>query len=217
ADAALSWVEMVSPTEGWAGGTFESRNAGFLLHYRNGEWSQVATPDGLSVHQIQMLSPDEGWAIEVHLGDGSPRHFYLLHYSGGEWARGGPDDSSTVALSMVFSSGGWGAGGGGGLLPYQDGAGARWGQTTPADVTTLQMVSADDGWLAGTAPSWDAPLTAQHPFLMHFDGQRWSNAALPSLPQVPQNGQGDQRSDAESLPSTLSQMSLVSSADGWLV
>jgi hypothetical protein len=218
ADASLSWISMDSPNDGWAGGVFEPRNAGFLLHYTNGKWTQVATPDGLTVSQIQMLSPDDGWAVEVRLGDGQhTRAFYLLRYSDGKWTRVSSGNSSLAAISMLSSSEGWAAGEGGVIEHFQNGAWSRWGQDAPGDVTALQMVSANEGWLAGAAPSWDAPASKQRPFLMHFDGQRWTEVALPALPAPPQSVSGAQSYGASDLPNSLAGISMVSPEDGWMV
>jgi hypothetical protein len=217
-NTSLSWIDMDSPTDGWAGGVFEPGNAGFLLHYTNGKWTQVATPDGLMVSQIHMLSPDEGWAVEVRLGDGQHMPaFYPLHYSGGKWTRVSSGDNATAAISMLSSSEGWAAGEGGVIEHFQNGAWSRWGQNAPGDVATLQMVSANDGWLAGTAPSWYAPMSEQHPFLMRFNGQRWVEVALPALPTPSQVLGSGQSFEDGNLPSDLVQMSMVSPTDGWVV
>lgn len=202
---SLRTVFMDSPTDGWAGGDGMG-TTGFLLHYAHGQWSEMASPDDFPVIDIQMLSAEEGWAIEVRPGGVNPPAFYLLHYLHGAWSRVSRGDSHLVALSLLSPSEGWAAGRGA-IARLHNGMWSTWAQKAPGDVTALQMVSADDGWLAGVAPNWDAMAANSHLFLMHFDGTNWRNVALPALP-----GGG-----ASDLSDTFEHFAMVSATEGWAV
>ncbi len=61
----LSAIDMLSPTEGWAGGY------GGFYHYLDGTWQPVFSPAVSYISSISFSSPTDGWA-----GD----QFDLLHY-----------------------------------------------------------------------------------------------------------------------------------------
>jgi hypothetical protein len=208
-DVFLSCLDMVSPDDGWAGGSVASSSAGFLLHDSGGRWSEVATPDGLPVIQIRMLTSDEGWAIESRPGATNPPEFYMLHYSHGSWTRVSQTDSHLVAFDMLSVSDGWAAGVGGVIAHDTNGAWTTSNQTAPGDVTALQMISPTDGWLAGVAPNWDADAPHAHIFLMHFDGMAWRSVALPALPGGP--------TYSGELANTFEHFAMLSATEGWAV
>ncbi|HEX8035595.1 MAG TPA: hypothetical protein VF510_17185 [Ktedonobacterales bacterium] len=84
---SLHAIAMVSASEGWAAGQRVQRDwAGseaplyndvahsLLLHYEGGRWTEVAVPNLLTIKEIALVAPGEGWAAAdgglLHLHDG---------------------------------------------------------------------------------------------------------------------------------------------------
>jgi hypothetical protein len=135
-----------------------------------------------------MVSPDEGWAVGS-AGDFSVGNLPLgliLHYSGGKWTKFSmTPDEELWGVQMLTATDGWAVGGGGwhsvgvggattSILLHYDGS--RWTRVSApnvAGITSLDMVSAHDGWATGTDT------------ILHFDGTRWSIFAhLPGISGV---------------------------------
>lgn len=92
---SLRSLVMVSPTEGWAAGAqiqveYPSSNGSgdtapgpkdtytsYLLHYLDGQWTEVAVPNVKTVNGLAMDAPNDGWAA----ADGG-----LLHDHNGAWS-----------------------------------------------------------------------------------------------------------------------------------
>jgi len=126
--ASLVDLQMLSPTEGWLGGSIsDPRNTDnskphspLLMHFHQCEWTRVSLSlPGFSVDSIEMLSPVEGFAEADYAADASPSHARsaLLHYQDGVWQQ----------------------------------------MTIPAEKHTMgylyegwHMVSADEGWIVGS-------------------------------------------------------------------
>lgn len=159
-DAGLYSIFMLSATEGWAGGYY----AGNLVFYRyDGQsWSLFQTLAAgtyeSQVKAIRMTSSSDGWAV-------TSEAFY--HFDGNQWSpafsRGAQD------ISMVSSQDGW-ALSAGSLYRYKAGqwAVSEFGDPLLQSATlyAIYMVSATDGWLAGTA-------SAGPGFMAHWDGSDW--------------------------------------------
>ena len=129
---------MLSPTEGWAAGTFG------ILHYTGGTWERVTRPVAKPLHDIAMASPTEGW-IGGSFQNFPPPLGLLLHYSGGQWevvdsglrrsAR--PEQpspgvgSDLYAIQMVSPTEGWAVGALDTIVHLQGGAWARMRRRPP--------------------------------------------------------------------------------------
>lgn len=88
---SLRSISMSQDGEGWAVG-----DNGLMVHYSNGLWQQVKPPADVSLHHVQMLSADEGWAT----GKG-----VVLHYSARSWSV--VPDVNASSFHMVSNSEGW--------------------------------------------------------------------------------------------------------------
>ncbi len=134
ARAAVTGIQMLSPTEGWAAGTFG------ILHYTGGTWERVERPVAKPLHAIAMISPTEGW-IGGSFQNVAPTPALLLHYSGGKWETvdtgvvqgGNQQDSQTpvlgadlYAIQMVSPTEGWAVGALDTIAHLQGGAWARY-------------------------------------------------------------------------------------------
>ncbi|MDQ5823407.1 MAG: hypothetical protein M3441_04235 [Chloroflexota bacterium] len=80
----LRAIELVSPADGWAVGSYYPRDpndsGNLILHYDGEKWQSVPHPalqGGLN--DLDMVSPVEGWAVGWY---GT-----LLHYKDGEWTQ----------------------------------------------------------------------------------------------------------------------------------
>lgn len=165
---ALYSVAMVSATEGWAVGDY-----GTILHYHNGAWSVMAntppqpaptaTPQldlsQYSLHGISMVSPTEGWAVgntwtmvntgssSVRMDGGDP---VILHYQSGRWTpQPLPDYKQRLKC------------------------GANTIVCPAFALRSIYMVSATEGWAAGSSvlpPNADGITFA---LLLHYSSGRW--------------------------------------------
>jgi hypothetical protein len=219
--ASLQQVVMLSANEGWATGIIagSSCSSTVILHYTGGHWKQDTTLAG-GFPSISMISPTDGW-----LAGGTCSGVYeMLHYDGTNWT---PVQAPSLAIGlqkvvMVSASNGWAIGWKNGttemppgLLLHYDGkswaevsipAVAQLGLVQFADVA---MISATDGWLAGTVYQGAAVEknalyagTPSRSVLFHYDGKQWSKANTP-LDAIRQGA--------------VTSLSLASSGDGWLV
>jgi photosystem II stability/assembly factor-like uncharacterized protein len=176
-------VALTSPAEGWAVGSH-----GVILHYLNGVWSvytQTVAPDstptppagGLDLskyelHDISMVSPDEGWAVgntwsiisqgsnPYRMDAGDP---VILHYLHGRWT---PDPLPDVTRQLN-------CGGSNGACP-------------PFALYSITMTSAREGWAVGSSVLPPGADGITFPLLLHYTGGKWvevdlQNAALSSI------------------------------------
>jgi hypothetical protein len=166
-----SSIDMVSPDEGWASGSF-----GLLSHYKNGTWERVETNDMAPWHDVNMVSRDEGWA-GITTG--------MMHYDGTNWVPvrdPAIPDVTIFSIDMLSPDEGW-AVGVGVILHYKDG---RWQQEPMpgANYTNdllydLDMVSPSEGWAVGSGS-----------VIWHYSGGKWTqynqptNSSLESLYMV---------------------------------
>jgi hypothetical protein len=236
-DTELNAISMVSPTEGWAVGSYQDQNTqqSLLLHYHNGVWSQYVGPAGLAsivgLNSISMVSATDGWAV----GEGSLALHYdgknwnpvsspirgcsafvqmlsatdgwitgcdpsgaasIFHYDGHAWTAqplpAGLHPNHFFGLSMVSPTEGWaigntdsaisgliqgssGAGTNGFILHYKDGQWTVQSAYQSTNFWSLSMSSASDGWAAGSTFVNNNPV----PFLVHYTQGHWMQVANP--------------------------------------
>jgi len=204
---SLSAIGMSSETDGWAMGQAMGQNGGssedpgYVLHYTDGRWAQVRnTPLKADINAIKMLSPTDGWAIGNH----------VYHYDGVSWREVSlPVSTQFNAIAAISPTDIWIAGdgtwsgvpdGNATILHYD---GKSWmRQATPRlsdyfSITSLSMVSPNDGWAVGSAmvdgsKGYYPPTGA----ILHYANGTWRLA--------------------KSLPNTeLQTVSMDSATDGW--
>lgn len=176
----LTTIAMVSPTEGWIGGSDDSGTSqdSFFLHYTAGQWQRVAAPGApgfhtLGINSIAMLTADDGWAVEPAIREGSgTMATLLLHYGNGAWHTvGAPVDATLTSVSGISSRLAWmvGAATGitGGIFQYYDGQILQIYSPTPNILHAVTMISPTDGWAVG-----DGAAT------LHWDGTQWTKVGF---------------------------------------
>ena len=195
ANDVLSAIQMRSSAEGWAVGDTYTANAQpltggtyscLVLHYANGQWTPMVTPTNAKLGltdagllSIAMISPDEGWA--VGWGDHADSRIpsgVILHFHDGTWTKVSITPNAELYSVHMFSpTDGWVAGGGGWQSVGEGGAttsilwhydGSSWTRVPVPNVggiTTLDMLSTNDGWATGTNT------------ILHYNGEQWSISA----------------------------------------
>ncbi len=197
-------ISMLSADEGWAVGQTEYADS-VVLHYLNGQWVRVPSPQKMGLFQLHMLSSSEGWAVGVQFGTGGKPFYILMHFQNGLWSQVDDGNLPLTVLSLLSANNGWAVGNNGVIARYQYGQWTSWPATAPGDLTSLQMLAATDGWAAGVAPHalfQDSPRTL---FLLHYDGNTWAPVRLPAMAQY-----------ANSL-SQLTGFAFVSPSEGWAI
>jgi len=120
ADGALADVQMVSPTDGWAVGSWmDGSGSGLLVHWDGTAWHPESTRTHQHLQAVDMVAADDGWAVGY---SGA-----ILHWDGTSWRQ----QPTPVAgwlhdVAMVGPEDGWIAGdrvyGGGFWLRYAPGS-----------------------------------------------------------------------------------------------
>ncbi len=140
---------------------------------------------------IDMVSPDEGWAIGevVDPTTFEPDKSFILHYHNCVWAPISTSipDAGLSSLSMGSATDGWAVGSTTGGAPFaMHYTGGVWKSVTPpgADVLhglftyrEVHMLSADEGWIGVNLvkDSQGNPMSA----LLHFANGKWSRVDTP--------------------------------------
>ena len=168
---------MVSPEEGWAGGSTQpNQNAPslrtddptthfldpVLLHYQQGRWDDVpfpafttphvygpTTPD-IRLSSLSMLSATEGWAVGRTVLPNTRRRI-------GDGYASRHVDGFTFGVLLHYHAGQWGA-------TYYD--------QRPSQFSSISMTSAQDGWLVGEN------------FVLRSTGSTWTSVRDPALAQL---------------------------------
>lgn len=173
-------ISMVSASDGWASGSIQAApNApihGLLLHYTGGHWRAVdiSSLGFLGGGQLTMRSANDGWLVaQANAKSSADRTTLVFQYHNGAWSRFSSLPGFYL-VSMLSASDGWAADQiHHAVLRYQNGAWKRM-TTAPAEPLAITIASPSDVWLGG----FDAD--TQDSFVMHYDGQIWTQMALPN-------------------------------------
>ncbi|HEY7355111.1 MAG TPA: hypothetical protein VH590_01560, partial [Ktedonobacterales bacterium] len=204
----LYGISMVSADEGWAvGGMYSGlligangiapARQGFILHYSGGKWTPVSSPTSHALEAIQMISPDEGWAV----GD----NVTILHYAQGHWSLVQPRltnpansrNDRLMSLSMASAKEGWAVGDLGITLHYTGGRWVEENQISVPNLYAVSMVSAKDGWAGGLGFGARAAL-------FHYQSGVWEDATF-------------QMDQSTTQAHHVGSISMVSATQGWAV
>jgi hypothetical protein len=223
----LNSVSMVSPTEGWAVGSYwkyDSKttntigeNYALFDHYQDGTWTasivdiNTSAQDGDSTGllSVSMDSPTDGWAV----GNGADNAPLLFHYDGHAWSRETPpaDVFGLLSVQMLSPTNGWAVGVGPGkiydgpILHYDGTAWqvvAREKPYTSFEFGDISFVSPNDGWATGFAFQ-NAHITA--------------TTYLPIYGIIYHNRNGTWEQDASFLNFSPTAISMLPNGDGWVV
>ncbi|HEY7832133.1 MAG TPA: zf-HC2 domain-containing protein [Ktedonobacterales bacterium] len=184
ADFQPTQVQAVGPDDAWI-----VDNASIVLvHYREGVWSVVQSPQVLT---ISMVSDSEGWAIDYSS--------VIYHFHAGRWTMylGLSAYTAVTAIHMISASDGWALatytvydrlGNPHGpsthwLLRYHNGA---WTKTTlptqfygaySASLGGFAIAPSGDVWIDGTITDQEPGLGT--PFLLRYQGGQFQPVNLP--------------------------------------
>jgi hypothetical protein len=176
AEPALSSVFMVSADDGWAVGEH-----GKIIRWNGTSWNSVTSPTNHWLHSVFMVNADDGWAVGSGPGPG-----VIIHWDGSSWNNvTSPTTSWFYSVFMVSADDGWAVGGDGiffgddgwalpgpervGRIIHWDGS--SWNNVTSptkSGLSSVFMVSADDGWAVGNQGS-----------IIRWNGTSWNNVTNP--------------------------------------
>ena len=181
-------VWMISGTDGWVVGV-----PGAIHRWNGSEWAEVITPPEYSLNAVSMVSATDGWIGGWDAGHGGG---FFLRWNGTTWQPvNSPTTGTPLAIDMLSASNGWTVSwdpetNTSQILHWN---GAVWqivtNPTPTKRLTSLSMLSATDGWIAG-----------YEGVALHWNGSNWQvkSTGLPA----------DYKIDA---------ISMVSANDGWAV
>jgi hypothetical protein len=160
-----SWIESVSGIPGghvWATGFWLGP---LLLRWTGDAWNTGYADYNtvLSLPDIEVIAPDDVWAVGNFHGDGSPRSA-IIHYDGSAWSGvSSPDVGTLNAVSAVAPDDAWAVGERGTI--HWDGS--VWSEVPapPRSLVAVDTVGGGDAWALGAEvvlhyssdPFWDVP------------------------------------------------------------
>jgi uncharacterized repeat protein (TIGR01451 family) len=164
ATGTIYTVDMLSSTDGWAGGM-----AGFILHYTGGDWVSVQTNFDSPINGIHMLSASSGWGV-TYKGQ-------VIRYDGSWFVHSTPASASLDDVFMLSETDGWAVGGPvligsslvGTILRYNAGSNS-WQQVScpsPNWLLGIDMLSASDGWIVGVGGT-----------VLRWNGTAWQGGSI---------------------------------------
>ncbi len=162
----LDSIWAVSSTDYWAvggSGNTPGAESGTILHFTGGAWSpNLATGTAATVHlhNIQMLSATEGWAVGESPTPGGAGT--IFHYTGGTWqpvTTGVAFTGPLYSLWFVSPTEGWVVG----------------GELSPTPVILHYRATATPQWTAETVTSLGAPTTLLWYVNMRADGSGFAS------------------------------------------
>jgi hypothetical protein len=138
-------------------------------------WFQVASPDNYPLTSVDMVSPEDGWAVGYmgRYSNGTPYGQVILRYEGYEWYEWNIaiDYNPLYSIAMDSGNDGWTAGGS--IFRWD---GSDWNLVDNPSGRTLRSVSIvteDDAW----AVTGSGLCIAGNPYsaaFVHWDGSSWS-------------------------------------------
>jgi hypothetical protein len=171
-DYTLFDVAMVSRDEAWAVGTTDDYT-GAVLHYANGKWQPHLMLGDTGLHALDVVSSSSVWAIDWDN--------HVLHYDGSSWLTTTLAEGTYLgALDMLSDTSGWAVDLYGYDILHYDGI--TWTaspismtQSLSTDWKDIEMVTSNDGWLAG---AYHSGFVMFQGAIVHYDGSQWSEFQL---------------------------------------
>jgi Putative zinc-finger len=191
ANTQLKAISMDSATDGWAVGVTGPQGTAneqpVVLHYTDGHWIAVTTPDPAFLpFEVQMVSANDGWFFGSKGEKGM-----MFHYVNGTWNAIQSNAPLFFHVQMLSDSEGWAYAeqNGNSVWQYHDG---QWSESsTPTNpIQSLGANSSTDAWLVvgncGAAPLVGSgngyaalrPMSCGREELLHYDGSGWNTVQL---------------------------------------
>ncbi len=197
----LYGVAAVSANDVWAVGGYNNGGRGqtLTMHYTNGEWTIVPSPNPgpyLSsnvLYGVAVVSSDDVWAVGHYIYYGIYKTI-TLHYTGGEWTvvsspNAVTEHSYLTAVAAVSADDVWAVGYGG----YSNGVARQTltmhytnGQWTlipspnmgnNSELQGVTAVSANDLWAVGR--SYEGDFGPDYTLTMHYTNGQWTVVPSP--------------------------------------
>ena len=162
-DFRLSYIAMISDTDGWAVGTefidptMQRRSA--IMHLDGTSWSNVPHPYAYETEPFQQilgevsaLNSTNAWVVVQNQNK-------FLRWDGTIWTEENSPVGGNPAIATISSNDAWSVGGEG-VIAHWDGS--QWLQVSSPvteTLTSVAMVSSNDGWAVGRGG-----------IILHFNG-----------------------------------------------
>jgi hypothetical protein len=189
----LEDVAATSRTNAWAVGFVPGSRAPFALHWDGRSWSRVKLPATVrATDAVAAVSARDVWVVGTSSAGYSDTG-EVSHWDGRTWTRVVTRrDTQLADVAVVSRNDVWAVGSvsgddfGRALMLHWDGS--RWqtfskGPTGGNDDSWLDTVGANssrDVWAGGGEHEEEMSPPAIGPRMLHWDGARWSNVALPA-------------------------------------
>jgi uncharacterized repeat protein (TIGR01451 family) len=166
ATGTIYTVDMLSATDGWAGGI-----AGFILHYNGSDWVSVPTNFDSPINGIYMLSASSGWGV-TYKGQ-------VIRYNGTWTVHSTPAGASLEDIYMLSETDGFAVGGPidpcapggsclmGAIYRYNGSTWQHVSSPVPYWLTAIDMLSASDGWIVGVGGT-----------VLRWNGTSWQGGSI---------------------------------------
>ncbi|MEW2354968.1 hypothetical protein [Spirillospora sp. NPDC029432] len=187
-NGSLDRVDFAAPDTGWAVGTSGSffGPKTHLLRWTPSGWAAQPSPANFTATDIAVGNPNRAWVIGYTLTGMAG-----LYWNGTTWTNVGyplvgiPSQVSAAPDGTAYSVAGVDAAAGG-LSAIMRWDGTAWVDTTvplppSSAITSVDVRSADDVWLAGTTSDGSA-VTG---LVMHWNGTTWTRHDLPGAMGTP--------------------------------
>lgn len=173
---ALTIVEdVLGSSELWAYKEF-GKNEPKLVRYEPNGAAWTLDDLGSYVHDLEMVSATDGWALTYRDGND-----YLWHWGGEAWSRHSlpydiwPDTIAAAAPNDLWISGRIGVGDDYWVWRWDGHTWQRWGFGN-AEIDDVAVVGPDDVWVAQQVYAGDAQVR-----LSHWDGHTWTQRTVPDM------------------------------------
>jgi hypothetical protein len=188
----LTGVEVISPNDVWAVGSFGGSETGVLImHWDGAAWSLSPTPhfNAAVLRGITAVSATDVWAAGYTAGTA-----LILHWDGTEWSRvPTPAASYLNDIDAISANDIWAVGGGSRTLTmHWDGTAwstvgspnrlLGWDGFEQNVLYQVEAISANDVWAVGFGGAVYHPdLRSDGTYGLHWDGTRWNEAIASPL------------------------------------
>jgi hypothetical protein len=203
--AYLEGVSAIAPGDAWAVGSYNTdrgptETANLALHWNGTAWTQVALPQPARDNALAVtaLSPSDAWAVGEYFGPQFSQDVLVLHWNGTSWARiPTPKISGYLTAVSARSASDVVAVGSCCGPNFNKSLVLRWNgtawtrQASPSPSSTgaasfnklegVTVLSATDAWAVGYYGRTTKHASVGKPFILHWNGTSWAQAAAPSF------------------------------------
>ena len=191
-DYALTSVDMISTTDGWAVGYWDrypngDRRGETILRWDGIEWHEwYSWSDDPPLFSVEMGASDDGWTVGGVYGSKFSR------WDGNDWnSVSSPNYGPLRSVAMVSDTDGWAVGGdgiceaggiAGTILRWDGDSWNLWsGSISRRVLYDVDLISASDGWAVGYYCYFSGtPPASYNSVIMRWNGSNWSYVDAPT-------------------------------------